>query len=219
MIKILIIIILYGYVVYKAFRNAEKVICKAPNKFAHIFAPPGTGKTTLCAHFVRQAIIENKKIYSNVPIRHAKKIDLKKLGYIDISDAILLIDEGGAELGNRNWHKNLDEKNIKFLKKHRHYNVDVFVFSQTWNDVDNKLRDLTTSLYMLKKSRIPFYTKACCIKKTMDLINGQILQFFEWDPQNNFKFFTPKTWAYFNSYDVDELKSIDSPYYTLFDLK
>ena len=53
----------------------------------------------------------------------------------------------------------------------------------------------------------------------MDLINGQILQFFEWDPKNDFKFFTPRTWAYFNSYDVEELESIDSPYYTLVDLK
>lgn len=219
MIKLLIIIAVYFYIQFKAFQNAESVICKAPNKFAHIFAPPGTGKTTLCAHFVRQAIIEGKKIYSNVPIRHAKKINLKKLGYIDISNAILIIDEGGAELGNRNWHKNLDENNIRFLKKHRHYNVDVFVFSQTWNDVDNKLRDLTTSLYMLKKSKIPFYIRARCIKKTMDLINGQILQFFEWDPKNDFKFFTPTTWAYFNSYDVEELESVDSPYYTLVDLK
>lgn len=216
----ILIIILTTINIYLAFKNAERVICKAPNKFAHIFAPPGTGKTTLCASLVRKSIIENKKIYSNVPIRGAIKIDLKKMGYVEIRDAILIIDEGGAELGNRNWHKNLDENNIRFLKKHRHYNVDVYVLSQTWNDVDNKLRDLTTSLYMLKKSRIPFKIKACAIKKTMDLINGQIVQFFEWDTKNNFSFYIPKTWAYFNSYDTERnLKQMENIVYTQIDIK
>lgn len=216
----ILIIILLIINTYFAFKNAERVICKAPNKFAHIFAPPGTGKTTLCASLVRKAMIENKKVYSNVPIRGAIKIDLKKMGYVEIRDSILIIDEGGAELGNRNWHKNLDENNIRFLKKHRHYNVDVYVLSQTWNDVDNKLRDLTTSLYMLKKSKIPFKIKACCIKKTMDLINGQIVQFFEWDPKNNFSFFTPKCWAYFNSYDTERnLKKLEKIIYTQIDIK
>ena len=216
----ILIIILLIINTYFAFKNAERVICKAPNKFAHIFAPPGTGKTTLCASLVRKSIIENKKIYSNVPIRGAIKIDLKKMGYVEIRDATLIIDEGGAELGNRNWHKNLDENNIRFLKKHRHYNVDVYVLSQTWNDVDNKLRDLTTSLYMLKKSKIPFKIKACAIKKTMDLINGQIVQFFEWDTKNDFSFYIPKTWAYFNSYDTERnLKQMDKIIYTQIDIK
>ena len=79
----ILIIILLIINTYFAFKNAERVICKAPNKFAHIFAPPGTGKTTLCASLVRKSIIENKKIYSNVPIRGAIKIDLKKMGYDD----------------------------------------------------------------------------------------------------------------------------------------
>ena len=216
----ILIIILLIINTYFAFKNAEIVICTAPNKFAHIFAPPGTGKTTLCASLVRKSIIENKKIYSNVPIRGAIKIDLKKMGYVEIRDATLIIDEGGAELGNRNWHKNLDENNIRFLKKHRHYNVDVYVLSQTWNDVDNKLRDLTTSLYMLKKSRIPFKIKACAIKKNMDLINGQIVQFFEWDTKNDFSFYIPKTWAYFNSYDTERnLKQMEKIIYTQIDIK
>lgn len=42
------------------------------------------------------------------------------------------------------------------------------------------------------------------IKKTMDLINGQIIEFFEWDKENSFTFFVPKLWAYFNSYDKTE---------------
>ena len=57
---------------------------------------------------------------------------------------------------------------------------------------------------MLKKSRVPFRIKAMAIQKNMDLINGQIVEFFEWDKENSFNFFNPKLWAYFNSYDKTE---------------
>ena len=86
-------------------------------------------------------------------------------------------------VGKDNAHvvHNLDDAQIRFLKKHRHYGVDIWLFSQAYNDVDNKFRELTTLLIMLKKTLIPFQIKGMAIKKTMDLINGQIVEFFEWD--------------------------------------
>ena len=83
-------------------------------------------------------------------------------------------------------------------------NVDIYLFSQAYNDVDNKFRELTTQLLMLKKSKLPFYVYAMSIKKTMDLINGQIVEFFEWDKADSFRYFTPNAWAYFNSYEIDK---------------
>ena len=59
--------------------------------------------------------------------------------------------------------------------------------------------------------------KACAIRKTMDLINGQIVQFFEWSKGESFRFFIANLWAYFNSYDegkplpkMDEIRWIKS---------
>lgn len=204
---LILIIILIPIKVYFDFKNAQSIICIPPNTFSHVFAPPGTGKTTLAAHLVRNSFVQHstKKVYSNVPIRGAYKLDFKDLGKHEYRDCVFLIDEAGIELSNRNWQRNLDDSQIYVLKKHRHYNIDIYVFSQHYNDVDNKLRELTTQILFLKKSRIPFFVHAHAVYKTMDLINGQFVEYFEWDKTNSFRFFIANTWAYFNSYDTDRL--------------
>ena len=111
-------------------KQSENVICKPPNKFVQVFAPPGVGKTTLAAKIVRESIAENKRVFSNVPIIHAEQLDLKDLGKYMIRDCVIIIDEAGSQVGNRSWHTNLDKKQIDFLKKHRHYNIDIYLFSQ-----------------------------------------------------------------------------------------
>lgn len=191
-----------------SFKRAEDIICRPPNKFVQVFAPPGTGKTTLAAKIVKEALENEQTVYSNVPIIGAQKYELEDLGKFQIENAILIIDEAGSKVGNRNWHSNLNNDQIEFLKLHRHYNVDIYLFSQAYGDVDNKFRELTTLLIMLKKSIIPFKIKACAIKKNMDLINGQIVEFFEWDKGNSFSFYNPSLWAYFNSYQQKEQKPL-----------
>lgn len=203
-IKIVLYVALIIFKSFKAFKKAEKIICRPPNKFNHVFCPPGGGKTTLCAGLVKEHLETDKPIYSNVPIIGAEKIKLEELGKYLYENCTILIDEAGAELSNRNWMHNLNEDQIRFIKKHRHYGVDIWLFSQSYNDVDNKFRELTTSIIMLKKSWIPFRIDGLAIKKTVDLINGQIVEYFEWDKDNSFHYFTPKLWAYFNSYDKTE---------------
>ena len=202
--KIIIFIALIGVKIFLAFKEAEKIICRPPNKFTQVFAPPGTGKTTLAAKLVKDSIENNKPIYSNVPIIGASKFELKDLGKYLFENCTIIIDEAGSELSNRNWMHNLNDAQIRFLKKHRHYGVDLWLFSQAYDDVDNKFRELTTLIVMLKKAKIPFKINGLAIRKTMDLINGQIVEYFEWDKENSFSFFIPKLWAYFNSYDKTE---------------
>lgn len=199
--KLLIGFLVLLILLYRSFSQAQRIICKPPNDFAYIFAPPGTGKTTLAAKIVKDGLENAKKVYSNVPIRGAIMFTPEDLGKFEFKDCKIIIDEAGSKLSNRNWHKNLNDKQIEFIKKHRHYNVDIYLFSQSYGEVDNKFRELTTKLIMLKKSRIPFFVKACAIRRNMDLVGGQIVEFFEWSPKESFKFFTPNLWAYFNSYD------------------
>ena len=202
--RIILYVIFACVKAYFSFKKAERIICKPPNKFTQVFAPPGTGKTTLAAKLVRDCTLANKPIYSNVPIIGAYQLDLKDLGKYLLEDCVVIIDEAGSELSNRNWMHNLSEAQIRFLKKHRHYGVDLYLFSQAYNDVDNKFRELTTLIVMLKKSKIPFKINGIAIRKTVDLINGQIVEYFEIDKESCFSFYTPKLWAYFNSYDKTE---------------
>lgn len=205
MILLLLFLLSLIFTLIRNFYVAEKLICKPSNAFVQVFAPPGTGKTTLAAKIVRETLEEGKKVYSNVPIISATVFDIKDLGKYDLSNSVIILDEAGGDLGNRNWHNNLTNEQIKALKLHRHDNIDIYLFSQAYDDVDKKFRDLTTQLLMLSKSKIPFYVKATAIRKTMQLINGQILQFFEIDKTNSFRFFIVNTWAYFNSYQSQKL--------------
>lgn len=202
---IILFIIAMPIIIWFNFRQAESIICKPPNKFVQVFAPPGTGKTTLAAKIVKESLEENRQVYSNVPLLGASKFEIKDLGTYKIQNCTLIIDEAGTSLNNRNWQKNLTDDQVQFLNEHRHHDVDIYLFSQAYNNVDNKFRDLTTQLLMLKKSKwIPFRIKAISIYKTMDLVNGQIVEYFEYDKANSFSFFNYKLWAYFNSYYVDK---------------
>ena len=216
-----ILILVFIFNLYRAFDRAQDIICTKPNRFWLIIAPPGTGKTTLAAKEVRDSIITDSKIYSNVPIRGAMKIDIKKdLGVKELHDCSIIIDEAGSDLNNRAWHTNLTDKAIEFIKKHRHYNVDIYCFSQAPNDMDNKFRDLVTQLFLLNKSRVPFTIYAQAIDKVMKLQNGEIVQYYEENKKASFRFTMPKTWAYFNSFDRKmDLKDTRETFYTIIDLK
>ena len=204
MILNIIFLLSLVFTLIRNFYVAEKLICKPSNDFVQIFAPPGTGKTTLAAKIVREANKSGKKVYSNVPIITANNFDLKDLGKYDFSHSKIIIDEAGFEISNRNWHTNLNDDQIRALKLHRHDDIDIYIFSQSYDEVDKKFRELTTKLLMLSKSRLRFFVKATAIRKTMQLINGQIVQFFEIDKGNSFRFFIVNLWAYFNSYQSEK---------------
>lgn len=182
----------------------ESIICKPGNQFVQVVAPPGVGKTTLAADITRKAKIENKKVYSNVPIITANRFKIDDLGKKELKDCIIIIDESGAELQNRDWRNNLTKKQIKFIKKHRHYNIDFYLFSQAYNDTDNKFRELTTKLIILEKSKIPFFIILKVARKKIDIIDGKILDIYYWSKYETSRVFIVKAWAYFNSWDKTE---------------
>ncbi len=216
-----LILILTIYNFYKAFKNAQSIICKKPNDFWEIIAAPGVGKTTLAAAIVRKSKKQGMKAYSNVPIRGAIQIKVKEdLGKYNIHDAKIIIDEAGSDLNNRNWARNLTDACVEYIKKHRHYNIDIYCFSQAPNDMDNKFRDLVTRFYLLNKSKIPFMIYAQSLKKVMKLVNGSIDSYLEEDKENSFRFAMPPNWAWFNSYDKKmKLEEMNEHVYTILDVK
>ena len=164
---------------------------------------------------------EGKKAYSNVPIRGAIQIDIKRdLGRLKLHDCIIIIDEAGSDLSNRSWFTNLTLKCIEFIKKHRHYNIDIYCFSQAYGDMDNKFRDLLTRVYLLNTSKIPFCVYAKSLKKVMKLEGGQIVEYLEECSSESFRFLKPFYWAYFNSWsqDMHLQDNEDELYYTILDL-
>lgn len=128
----------------------------------------GCGKTTL---LVADALKESKKIdkgksrykyiASNVSLKipHCILIDFDYLGKYLFENCLILIDEASIYCDNRDW-KNLSKEKIAFAMLHRHYNVDMQFYSQSYNGYDSKLRSITSEVYYVTRGLILPVTKA-----------------------------------------------------------
>lgn len=145
------------------------------------FGVPGSGKTTHAASVVYKNLKKGFPTYSNVPIKGAYLFDTKQLGRVKISDCDLIIDEASIDFNNRKF-KSMPQETIQFLKYYRHYGIrDIYVYSQSYDDMDITLRRLATQIYIVKKSMLPylFVTRQIAVKIGIDDTSHQIIdQYF-----------------------------------------
>lgn len=120
------------------------------------FANPGAGKTTLLAKVANDELKRRRKnyekVYANFPLKGAHMIDVKDLGVLHLEDCLILIDEGGLEFNNRKMK--MSDAQTYFFKMHRHYNTDIVIVSQSYDDIDITIRRLYDEMYLLKRSII-----------------------------------------------------------------
>ena len=126
-----------------------------------VFANKGSGKTTLLASVVYKELKKMKKgksrykrILSNVPIRGTYKLDVHKdIGTHNTRGDLLLIDEGSIEYNNR---KSMSQNQIQFHKLMRHYENDLIIISQDWEDLDVTIRRLYDKMYLANNSLLSY---------------------------------------------------------------
>lgn len=193
------------------------------NYFRTYFGVPGSGKSTIGTFYALEQIKKNKnnekrnlkrikkgkkpipikKIYSNISIPGTIMYDKSDISILneDLKDCLLIYDEVGIDFNNRNFIKNFDSNSLKLFKYHRKRNIDIMIFSQSYEDMDKKLRDLSTELYFLKKSLLPFFIKSNKIKKyiEIDKETHQIVDGYKKELFSGFYVFMPKTWKYFDT--------------------
>lgn len=116
---------------------------------------PGSGKSSLAAATALQYMSHNLPVWSNVPIVGAFALDVKDLGRVDISGpGLVIIDEAGLDFDNRQF-KSFTADQVYFFKYHRHHSLRVDVFSQSWNDMDLKIRAVAARLYTCHRVPLP----------------------------------------------------------------
>lgn len=128
------------------------------------FGLPGAGKTTLIAKIAFEAVSAKgrkrkyKNVYSNVDlaIPGVIRIDNECIGKYNLEDGLILIDEASIFADNRDY-KNFSKALLEFFMMHRHYNVDCFLFTQTYNGVDKKIRSICDRVYYIYKGKILGY--------------------------------------------------------------
>lgn len=184
-----------------------------------IFGLPRSGKTTtLCA--IGQSVLNGKnfldfraknyeRVFSTFFCRGLNKLNFEDLTKYDFSNSLVLIDEISLYCDNRNY-KNFDSDLLYFFKMHGHYNIDLVWCSQSYQDADKKVRDVTDTVYYLEQSRIPNFSTIKKIYHNIDFKKGQIIEAYDLAPFYKAKYiYRPKWYDYFNSYEHKEQPKYD----------
>lgn len=178
----------------------------------YIFGSPRAGKTTLLVKICRK-LGKNKRIYSNFPCKGAILIKDEDIGYYDFSDSIILLDEAGISYNNRDAASKRglmqDPQRLQYWKLCGHYKgCKIVVASQSWNDVDKKVRDLATHYFYIRKFIIPCFTVCKPIFKVVDIDENthEPADYYKFDVFWNWNWiWRRRYYKYFDSYEAPSL--------------
>lgn len=118
------------------------------------FGLPGCGKTTLFTKFALNAVRSRKyaNVYGNVPLKifGYTYVDNDCIGKYCLEHGLVLIDEATLYADSRDF-KNFKKEQLTYFLEHRHFNVDIILFTQQWDGLDRKIRVITDRCYYVYK--------------------------------------------------------------------
>lgn len=175
----------------------------------------------MLAYLSRYFLKHKYKVYTNFPLKDTIQIENESLGYYNFNDSVLLLDELGVDMSNRdfaNKHGLMNDKNrLSYMKRIRHYlqksrNGACFVATQGWNDIDKKVRDLSTSYFMLSKWFGFTVMKPIFKDCAVDPMSHEPADFFQIEMLPYWRFILRRRYyKYFDSYDAPPLPDYPTP--------
>lgn len=181
-----------------------------------IFGLPGSGKSLFLGMIAQRAVNgkdinrhglilgslrKYKYVYTNFSCSGCYKLDYDKLGVVNYKDCLILVDEIMLLSDSRDYRKFTD--NLKFFySEHRKSNCDFIYASQSYDDVDKKIRNRTQTLYYVDRSFLNF-SVVKRIVNYFDVGNGKINEGYIYaPPATDFYFWRPKYYQYIDSYEL-----------------
>ena len=187
------------------------------------FGLPGCGKSSHAAMIVQRNLKHHIKTFCNFPCEGAIQIYSSYIGKYSISDGDLIIDEAGIDFNSRAY-KAMQKNTIQWLKLYRHFHIrNIYVYSQSFDDMDVTIRRLADRLYLMEKTFVPKLTRIRRIRKVIgvDDVSKQIIDQYSIDKLCRSYLFTPLYWKHFDSFAVpslpplppslSEANTVDSP--------
>lgn len=199
-----------------------------------IFGSPGSGKSTVATMLCRKA---KRPVYTNISGIQSDNVEVitddevRSLGeWSPPAGSLIVVDECGIIFNGRHW-KSFPRRLNEYMRKHRHYKVDVIYLSQGWEDVDKTLRDLCVELYYIRSigplSMWVKVKKATKVdKQTEQIIDGyaivsplwllfkplKLLMLHKLFPQIDYYRFClrPRYYKFFDSYAAEPLPDLYS---------
>lgn len=188
----------------------KKGMGKKNNIITVYFGAPGSGKSTIAAYNAKKMMKYGVPVYSNVDIKGTLKLDPHKdIGVYDIYNGLVLVDECGIEYNNRMF-KEFTQRENAWYKKHRHHKCRVDLFSQSYNDMDLKLRNLAVKYYLVKKCLlwplVPLvYTRRISKYIGIRENDNQIDDLYKFVPFSKRYYWAPGTWHLFDTHEREVL--------------
>lgn len=190
------------------------------------FGLPGSGKTTVLTMLAlkySQPFSKYRNVYHNVKgltVPGTIYIDNDCIGKYDLDWSLILIDEAQLFADNRDY-KQFPSYLKTFFFGHRHDHVDICLFSQQWDSLDKKIRNITDRVYYIYKGKLTgfFYSKMYRVpydiiipdkKDTGSSKLGEIIQGY-CKPPLLVRLFAKRIWRkkyyqYFNSFEKLEFR-------------
>lgn len=182
------------------------------------FGLPGSGKTTIAVKHIYDAVRKGLNVYTNIPVSidGVYLISKDDLGKYDIHDGLVVLDEASLVYDSRDY-KAFQLKDKEFNLLHRHARVDLEYFTQKYNGIDAKIRDICDAVYWVRKMpfrrsiskavRVPYGVYIPDRKDTSnigEILNGYYRPSFM-DRLRSEKCKRKKYYKYFNSWDRPDL--------------
>lgn len=179
-----------------------------PSKLSILYGGPGSGKSTFCAYLAKLYINSGIPVYSNFPIRGCLELHKNDIGKYNIPYGLVIFDEAGGEFNNRDFMVNFSKKSggdiaLLWWQRHRHEGVEVILCSQTFDDMDKKLDNLKSDMWIVSKSIVPGFVKRkrVSVRPDIDKDTHQPVDFFEKVPFSTQRVYGRSVWDMFDSFD------------------
>lgn len=186
------------------------------------FGLPGCGKSTFLAQIAKKYQQKGIKTYclSSYPVDGCYLLDFDDLGKYHIENGLILIDEISLCADNRNY-KEFKNSIKQFFILHRHYNCDIYWFTQQYDGVDRKIRELTTCLYYIRS--FGTYSLAVRINRFIHVdkeikeikvgykMSSLLSRLFAFSNKSMRFVYRPKYYAFFNSFEAPKLPDKEFP--------
>ena len=135
------------------------------------FGVPGSGKSTILVKEYRKNRKKYEHIYTlNIDIVGCKRITKEDLEKYKFTNSLILWDEITMDADNREF-KTFSKELRDFFILHRHFGSDIIYATQNFENVDKKVRDLTSELWYMSKSVIPIISEFTTAKRIYRNIN------------------------------------------------
>lgn len=133
----------YLYITYLTWGSRKDI----EGSLTLVMGKAGSGKSTYMGTLVRSANKINRPIYCNYHVLGAIKLEHTDLGKFNLNGCDIIIDEAQLKYDSRDF-KNFSEENKYFFSHFRHHKIRVYILSQSFEDLDVKIRRQAQDIYI-----------------------------------------------------------------------